>query len=52
MSGRVLVIGIIAGVILSGLLACTIVDKELKAWLNPRKGKLAEPVFSGAFFEL
>ena len=49
MSGLVLVIGIIAGVTLSGLLACTIVDKELKVWPTPGKGSWQSRVFWSLF---
>lgn len=49
MSGLVLVIGIIAGVTLSGLLACTIVNKELKVWPTPGKGSWQSRVFWSLF---
>ena len=49
MPGLVLVIGIIAGVTLSGLLACTIVDKELKVWPTPGKGSWQSRVFWSLF---
>ena len=49
MSGLVLVIGLIAGVTLSGLLACTIVDKELKVWPTPGKGSWQSRVFWSLF---
>ena len=49
MSGLVLVIGLIAGVTLSGLLACTIVDRELKVWPTPGKGSWQSRVFWGLF---
>ena len=45
MSGLVLVIGVIAGVTLPGLLACTIVNRELKFWPNPGKGSWQSRVF-------
>jgi protein-S-isoprenylcysteine O-methyltransferase Ste14 len=49
MSGLVLVIGIIAGVTLSGLLACTIVYKELKVWPTPGKESWQSRVFWSLF---
>ncbi len=45
MSGLVLVIGIIAGVTLSGLLACTLVNKALRFWPTPGKGSWQSRVF-------
>ncbi len=45
MSGLVVVIGILAGVTLSGLLACTIVNKELRFWPTPGKGSWQSKVF-------
>ncbi len=45
MSGLVLVIGVIAGVTLPGLLACTIVNRELKFWPTPGKGSWQSRVF-------
>jgi len=49
MSGLVLVIGVIAGVALSGLLACTIVNKGLKVWPTPGKGSWQSRVFWSLF---
>ena len=49
MSGLVLVVGIIAGVTLSGLLACTIVNNELKVWPTPGKGSWQSRVFWSLF---
>jgi len=49
MSGLVLVIGVIAGVTLSGLLACTIVDRELKVWPTPGMGSWQSRVFWSLF---
>ncbi len=45
MSGLVLVIGVIAGVSLSGLLAYTIVNNEVKFWPTPGKGSWQSRVF-------
>jgi protein-S-isoprenylcysteine O-methyltransferase Ste14 len=45
MSGLVLVIGVIAGVTLSTLLACTILDKGLKFWPTPGKGSWQSRLF-------
>jgi protein-S-isoprenylcysteine O-methyltransferase Ste14 len=45
MSGLVLVLGIMAGVTLSGLLACTIVNEELKIWPTPGKGSWQSRIF-------
>ncbi len=45
MSGLVVVIGLFAGVTLSGLLACTIVNKELRFWPTPGKGSWQSRVF-------
>ncbi len=52
MSGLVLVIGVIAGVTLSSLLACTIVNKELKFWPTPGKGSWQSRVFWTLFRSL
>ncbi len=52
MSGLVLVIGVIAGVTLSGLLACTIVNNELKFWPTPGKGSWQSRVFWSLFRSL
>ena len=49
MSELVLVIGAIAGVTLSGLLACTIVKKELQFWPTPGKGSWQSRVFWALF---
>ena len=49
MSGLVLVVGIIAGVTLSGLLACTIVNNELKVWPTSGKGSWQSRVFWSLF---
>jgi len=45
MSGLVLVLGIMAGVTLSGLLACTIVNEELRIWPTPGKGSWQSRIF-------
>ena len=44
-----LVIGVIAGVTLSGLLACTMVDKEFEVWPTPGKGSWQSRVFWSLF---
>jgi protein-S-isoprenylcysteine O-methyltransferase Ste14 len=49
MSGLALVAGIIAGVTLSGLLACTIVNDELKIWPTPGKGSWRSRIFWSLF---
>ncbi len=45
MSELVLVTGVIAGVTLSGLLACTIVNKELRFWPTAGKGSWQSRLF-------
>jgi|SRR5208337_4337628 len=49
MLGLVLVIGVFAGVTLSGLLACTIFNKGLKVWPTPGKGSWQSRVFWSLF---
>lgn len=45
MSGLVLIVGIVAGVTLSGLLAWTIFHEELKFWPTPGEGSWQSRVF-------
>jgi protein-S-isoprenylcysteine O-methyltransferase Ste14 len=49
MSGLVLVVGVMAGVTLSGLLACTIVNYELNVWPTPGKGSWRSRIFWSLF---
>ncbi len=49
MSELVLAVGIIAGVTLSSLLACTIVNNELKVWPTPGKGTWQSRTFWSLF---
>ncbi len=52
MSDLVSVIGVISGVVLSGLLACTFVNKDLKFWPTPGKGSWQSRLFWTLFRSL